>query len=142
MNYNAEEIASIIDGKIIGNPRVRVQSVAKIEDGKKGDLCFLANEKYKNYIYTTKASVIIVNNSLRLDEEIKSTLIVVNDSYSSFSKLLEIYNNNQTNFNIEFTFEGTGICKIKKLSENKLNMPKDIKSRKFSIKNLIRKVIR
>lgn len=98
MNYNAEEIASIIDGKIIGNPKVRVQSVAKIEDGKKGDLCFLANEKYKNYIYTTKASIIIVNNSLRLDEEIKSTLIVVNDSYSSFSKLLEIYNKIKFNY--------------------------------------------
>ncbi len=64
------------------------------------------------------------------------------NNYETFIKLLEIYNNNQTNFNIEFTFEGTGICKIKKLSENKLNIPKDIKSRKFSIKNLIRKVIR
>ena len=64
------------------------------------------------------------------------------NNYETFIKLLEIYNNNQTNFNIEFTFEGTGICKIKKLSENKLNLPKDIKSRNFSIKNLIRKVIR
>ena len=64
------------------------------------------------------------------------------NNYETFVKLLEIYNNNQTNFNIEFTFEGTGICKIKKLNDNKLNIPKDIKSRNFSIKNLIRKAIR
>ena len=64
------------------------------------------------------------------------------NNYETFIRLLEIYNNNQTNFNIEFTFEGTGICKIKKLNDNKLNDPKKIKSRNFSIKNLVRKVIR
>ena len=64
------------------------------------------------------------------------------NNHETFIKLLEIYNNNKLNLNIEFTFEGTGICKIKKLNDNKLNIPKDIKSRNFSIKNLIRKAIR
>ena len=64
------------------------------------------------------------------------------NNHETFIKLLEIYNNNKLNFNIEFTFEGTGICKIIKLNKNKLNRPKKIKSRNFSIKNILRKFVR
>ena len=110
MNYTAKEIATLLNGKIEGNPNKKVNSVAKIEDGKQGNLCFLANEKYKNHIYTTKASVIIVNKSFKVDKKIQSTLIKVNDSYSSFSKLLEIYNKMKFNY--------VGISKFTDLKEN------------------------
>ncbi len=92
MNFTAEELANIIGGTIEGDPHVKVNSVAKIEDGCIGNLCFLANEKYKNHIYTTDASVIIVDNSFNLSKKIKATLIKVDDAYSSFSRLLEVYN--------------------------------------------------
>ena len=92
MNFTAEELANIIGGTIEGDPHVKVNSVAKIEDGCIGNLCFLANEKYKNHIYTTDASVIIVDNSFNLSKKIKATLIKVDDAYSSFSQLLEVYN--------------------------------------------------
>ena len=92
MNFTAQEVANIIDGTIEGDPHVKVNSVAKIEDGCIGNLCFLANEKYKDYIYTTDASVIIVDNSFNLSKKIKATLIKVDDAYSSFSQLLEVYN--------------------------------------------------
>ena len=110
MNYTAKEIATLLNGKIEGNPNRKVNSVAKIEHGKQGNLCFLANEKYKNYIYTTKASVIIVNKTFKIDKKIQSTLIKVNDSYSSFSKLLEIYNKMKFNY--------VGISKFTDLKEN------------------------
>ena len=92
MNFTAQEVANIIDGTIEGDPHVKVNSVAKIEDGCIGNLCFLANEKYKDYLYTTDASVIIVDNSFNLSKKIKATLIKVDDAYSSFSQLLEVYN--------------------------------------------------
>lgn len=92
MNYSSEEIAKIINGKLEGNPSVSVNSVAKIEDGKEGDLCFLSNTKYTPHLYTSKASVVIVNEDLKLDKEIDCTLIRVKDAYIAFSQLLEIYN--------------------------------------------------
>ena len=92
MNFTAKQIADILGGSIVGNPNAEVNSVAKIEEGCLGNLCFLANEKYTPYIYTTSASVIIVNNSFNADKKITATLIKVDDAYSSFGQLIEIYN--------------------------------------------------
>ncbi len=92
MNFTAQEIANILGGTIEGNPNTEVNSVAKIEEGSTGNLCFLSNKKYTNYVYSSNASVIIVDNSFNLDKKITATLIKVDDAYSSFSQLLEIYN--------------------------------------------------
>ncbi len=97
MNFKAQEIANILGGTLEGDANAKVNSVAKIEEGCIGNLCFLANEKYTKYIYTTSASVIIVNHSLILEKKIKNTLIRVDDAYSSFSQLLELYNNMNIN---------------------------------------------
>jgi UDP-3-O-[3-hydroxymyristoyl] glucosamine N-acyltransferase len=97
MKFTAQQIAEILNGEIVGNAEVEVNSLAKIEEGKKGDLCFLANDKYTPHIYTTKASIVIVNTYFISDKEIISTLIKVEDAYSSFSKLLELYNKIQFN---------------------------------------------
>ena len=97
MKFTAQQIAEILNGEIVGNAEVEVNSLAKIEEGKKGDLCFLANDKYTPHIYTTKASIIIVNTSFISDTEITATLIKVEDAYSSFSQLLELYNKMQFN---------------------------------------------
>jgi UDP-3-O-[3-hydroxymyristoyl] glucosamine N-acyltransferase len=92
MKFTAQQIADLLNGNIEGNGNVEVSSVAKIEDGCHGDLCFLANEKYTPFIYSTDASVVIVNNSFTPDKNINATLIKVEDAYSSFSKLLQVYN--------------------------------------------------
>jgi len=92
MKFTAQQIADLLNGNIEGNGNVEVRSVAKIEDGCHGDLCFLANEKYTPFIYSTNASVVIVNNSFTPDKNINATLIKVEDAYSSFSKLLQVYN--------------------------------------------------
>ncbi len=64
------------------------------------------------------------------------------NNFETFQIILDIYYANRENFDLEFNFEGTGICKIKKKNGNKLNEPKKIKTRYFSIKNLIRKIIK
>lgn len=92
MKFTAEQIAGILEGDIVGNAQVEVSSLSKIEEGTEGSLTFLANPKYTPYIYTTKASIAIVNKSFQPEHTISSTLIKVDDAYKSFSKLLEYYN--------------------------------------------------
>lgn len=92
MKFTAEQIASILEGEVDGNPNIEVSSLSKIEEGKVGTLSFLSNPKYTPFIYKTDASIVIVNKDFIPENEIKSTLIRVDDSYKSFSKLLEYYN--------------------------------------------------
>jgi len=91
MVFTASQIAGIVEGEIDGNPEIAVHKLAKIEDGEKGSLTFLANPKYTPHIYTTKASVTLVNKNFTPDHNVETTLIKVEDPYSSFSKLLEYY---------------------------------------------------
>ena len=92
MKFTAEQIAGILEGEVVGNPNAEVFRLSKIEEGEEGSLTFLANPKYINHIYTTRASVTIVNDSFIPESEITTTLIKVEDAYVSFSKLLEFYN--------------------------------------------------
>ncbi|GGG11781.1 UDP-3-O-acylglucosamine N-acyltransferase [Dokdonia pacifica] len=92
MKFTAAQIAGILEGTVEGNPEVQVSKLAKIEEGTSGSLTFLANPKYTSYLYTTKASIAIVNTDFELENKIDTTLIRVEDAYKSFSKLLEYYN--------------------------------------------------
>ncbi len=99
MNFTAQQIAEILEGDIVGNPNVEVSRLSKIEEGEKGSLTFLSNPKYNPFLYTTKASITIVNKSFNPEKELETTLIKVEDAYAAFSKLLEFYNqvkNNKT----------------------------------------------
>ncbi len=92
MEFTAKQIAGLINGKIEGNPEVTVNYVSKIEEGKPGTVSFLANPKYTQFIYSTEASIILINNDLVLEKEVKPTLIRVENAYSAFAELLEAYN--------------------------------------------------
>jgi UDP-3-O-[3-hydroxymyristoyl] glucosamine N-acyltransferase len=92
MKFTAAQIAGILEGEVVGNPEAEVFKLSKIEEGTEGSLTFLANPKYTNYIYSTKATVTIVNSTFEPEQEITTTLIKVEDAYKSFSKLLEYYN--------------------------------------------------
>ena len=97
MKFKAQQIADILEGDVVGNPEEEVSKLSKIEEGEKGSLTFLSNPKYNSYLYTTNASVAIVNKSFIPDKEVKTTLIKVDDAYKSFSKLLEFYNEVKNN---------------------------------------------
>ncbi|WP_353085453.1 UDP-3-O-(3-hydroxymyristoyl)glucosamine N-acyltransferase [Flavobacterium sp.] len=92
MKFTAEQIAGILNGEVVGNPNAEVSKLAKIEEGIPGSLTFLSNPKYQNYIYTTQATVTIVNKNFEPENPITTTLIKVDDPYQAFSKLLEYYN--------------------------------------------------
>lgn len=91
MKFTAQQIATLVQGVIEGDPQVNVQSFSKIEESREGDLCFLANPKYEDYLYQSKASVVIVNESLVLRQPVGPVLIRVKDAYAAFALLLQTY---------------------------------------------------
>ena len=93
MQFTAQQIALLVSGTIQGNPDTTVTSFGKIEEAEAGQLSFLANPKYEEYLYTTKASLVIVNESLQLQKNIPATLVRVKDAYSAFATLLTTYQN-------------------------------------------------
>ncbi len=92
MKFTATQISEILNGEVEGNPNQEIFKLSKIEEGEAGSLTFLANPKYNSYLYTTKASIAIVNKDFIPEKEIKTTLVKVDDAYKAFTKLLEYYN--------------------------------------------------
>jgi len=95
MKFTAAQIAELLNGKVEGNEEAIIRNVSKIEEGKPETLTFLANQKYSQYIYTTKADVVIVNDSFIAEQPIKATLIRVDDAYAALAQLLEMYEQSQ-----------------------------------------------
>jgi len=93
MEFSAEQIAGILKGEVQGNEQIKVSGLSKIEEGQPNTLTFLANTKYEPYIYTTNASIAIVAKTFDPSKPLPSTLtlIKVEDPYSCFAKLLEVY---------------------------------------------------
>jgi UDP-3-O-[3-hydroxymyristoyl] glucosamine N-acyltransferase len=91
MKINAERIALLIGGTIEGDGKAEVKSFGKIEEAKQGQLDFLANPKYEDFLYTTKASIIIINETQELKQPVNATLIRVGDAYLAFASLLQKY---------------------------------------------------
>lgn len=91
MKFTAKQIASYIDGEIIGNEEAEVYTFAKIEEGTPGALSFLANPKYTEYIYSTKSSIVLVNKDFEPKQEVSATLIKVENAYGSLAKLMTLY---------------------------------------------------
>ena len=92
LTFTAEQIAQVLDGTIEGDKNVTVNNFSKIEEGKPGTITFLANPKYTHYIYTTQASIVLVNNDFVTEEPISTTLIRCKDAYSALATLLEQVN--------------------------------------------------
>ncbi len=91
MKFTAKQIASFIGGEVVGDENAEVFTFAKIEEGVPGALSFLANPKYKEYIYTTLSSVVLVNRDFEPEREIEATLIKVDNAYESLAKLMTMY---------------------------------------------------
>jgi len=110
MEFTAEQIAEYLDGEVLGNAEVAVNTLSKIEEGTEGSLSFLANPKYNQFIYNTEASIVIVGKNFVPEGEIKATLVKVEDAYAAFATLLEMYN--------QFKNQKTGIEQPSFIAEN------------------------
>lgn len=92
MKFTAKQISEVINGIVEGDQEITIQKVSKIEEGEPGSISFLSNPLYTHFIYTTKASVVIVNKSFIAEHPVNSTLIRVDSAEVAFGKLLELYN--------------------------------------------------
>lgn len=95
MEFSAQQIADMLGGQIEGDPQVKVNDLAKIEEGKPGTLTFLANMKYERHLYDTAASIVIIDESFQPEQAVRPTLVKVKDAYGAFAKLLEAYDSMQ-----------------------------------------------
>jgi UDP-3-O-[3-hydroxymyristoyl] glucosamine N-acyltransferase len=91
MKFTVSEIAQMLDGTIVGDDKITINSAAKIEEGRPGCISFLANSKYESYIYSTQSSAVIVSKDFVPKKEISATLIFVDNAYTAFTILLEAY---------------------------------------------------
>ena len=90
MEFSVEQIASFLHGEVVGDGTIKVSNLSKIDDGKPGTLSFLANSKYTHHIYDTKASAVLVRRDFIPEQEVKTTLIKVDDPYACLALLLNM----------------------------------------------------
>src|SRR5579859_7108961 len=102
MEFTINQIAGMLKGEVQGDGHLKINMLGKIQDAKQGQIAFLANPKYEQYIYTTQASAVIVKKDFAARKEINTTLIVVEDPYTSFTLLLEEYHK-------AISFQKTGV---------------------------------
>ena len=91
MEFTAKQIAEFVNGNVEGDENAAINTFAKIEEGKPGAISFLSNPKYTHYLYTTESSVVLVNADLKLEQEVKATLIRVPNAYEAVARLLQLY---------------------------------------------------
>lgn len=90
MEFTAKQIAEYLKGEVEGDPEVIVNDVSKIEEGRRGTLAFLANPKYEKFIYSTGASIVLVNRDFKLSRKVPCTLVRVDDAYRAIAALLQL----------------------------------------------------
>ncbi len=110
MEFSAQQIADLLQGQIEGDATVKITKLAKIEEGVSGSISFLANPKYNQYLYTTKASLVIVNKDLVLTGPVTCTVLRVDSAENAFAKLLEMYN--------QIKLNKSGISKMAAIAES------------------------
>ena len=89
MEFTAKQIADFVHGRVEGNENAVVSSFSKIEEGKPGAISFLSNPKYTHFLYETKSTIVLVNEDLQLEHDVKATLIRVKNAYESVAQLLQ-----------------------------------------------------
>ena len=124
MEFTLDQIAGMLGGEVRGDGTTKINMLAKIQDAKEGQIAFLANPKYEQYIYTTNASAVIVQKDFQPRKKIESSLVLVEDPYSSFTILLEEYHK-------LISFQKTGVEQPSFLGE-KTTVGKDIYRGAFS----------
>jgi len=91
MEFTVSQIAAMLHGTVEGSGQEKISAIGKIQDAAKGAIAFLANPKYEKFIYSTKATAVLVSKDFVAESPVSATLIRVEDPYSSFTLLLEEY---------------------------------------------------
>lgn len=98
MEFTAQQLANVLNGTIEGNSQAKVKGFSKIENGKPGSISFFANPKYEKYVYTSKASILLVNNDFKPKQKVEATMIRVENAYAALAQLLQYYADQQKQY--------------------------------------------
>lgn len=123
MQFSATQIANLLNGQIEGDENTTVTKLAKIEEGVPGSISFLSNAIYTQYLYTTRASIVIINKDYELTGPVNTTLIRVEKAENAFAQLLEMYN--------QVKLSKKGISKLSFIAES-ATVGQDIYAGEFS----------
>ena len=123
MEFTVKQIAQVLNGQIEGDENIKITKLSKIEEGEPGSISFLANPLYTQYIYTTKASLVIINKNFQLTAPVSATLLRVDSAENAFAKLLEMYS--------QLKLNKSGISKHAYISES-AEVGKNIYAGEFS----------
>ncbi len=93
MEFSAKQISQFIQGRVEGDENVTINTFAKIEEGRKGAISFLANPQYTHYLYETESSIVLVDEDIQLEKDVKPTLIRVKNARDCVARLLQLYEN-------------------------------------------------
>ncbi|MBO4811241.1 MAG: UDP-3-O-(3-hydroxymyristoyl)glucosamine N-acyltransferase [Prevotella sp.] len=91
MEFTAKQIAELTGGRVEGNEQAAVSTFAKIEEGHEGAISFLSNPKYTHFLYETKSTIVLVDETLELEHPVSATLIRVKSAYEAVGRLLQLY---------------------------------------------------
>jgi UDP-3-O-[3-hydroxymyristoyl] glucosamine N-acyltransferase len=123
MIYSALKLAEYLDGNLEGDPNIQVTNIAKIQEANKDSVTFLSNKKYTQYVYSTKASILVVDSDFCTDNDINPVIIRVENAYIGFVKMLHLFNKTKEIQN--------GICELSNISETS-NISKGVYVGSFS----------
>lgn len=123
MIYSALKLAEYLDGNLEGDPNIQVTNIAKIQEANNDSVTFLSNKKYTQYVYSTKASILVVDSDFCTDNDINPVIIRVENAYIGFVKMLHLFNKTKE---IQ-----TGICELSNISETS-NISKGVYVGSFS----------
>lgn len=91
MEFSAKQIAQFVQGTVVGDENAKVNTFAKIEEGVPGSVSFLASPKYIHYLYQTQSTIVLVDESIRVDKPVGATMIRVKNARDCVARLLQLY---------------------------------------------------
>ena len=91
MKFTAQQIADYLQGAVEGDANAAVSTFAKIEEGEEGAISFLANPQYENHLYTTRSTIVLVNEDFKPSQPVQATLVRVKNAYDAIARLLSLY---------------------------------------------------
>lgn len=89
MKISALDISALVQGTVEGDTTVLVDRPSGIEAAQSGTITFVSSAKYADHLYTTQASIVLIDRDLKLKEKIKPTLIRVENVQASLQVLVD-----------------------------------------------------
>ncbi len=118
IKITAQQLAQILGGSVEGNPDAVATKPGRIEAATEGDICFFGNPQYEDFVYSTKAAILLVPKSFVARETVNTTMVRVENVYESLAVLLDTFKDLTTSAQKNIISERASIDATAKIGEN------------------------